>query len=72
LLTFEIQIQKLLALLTVKRKTKGEKLNVEDLELAMAEEYRQNFRNNMNTSTSKGKILLLNQGLCYNCGKPGH
>jgi predicted Zn-ribbon and HTH transcriptional regulator len=71
-LILDIATDEYKATLTVERKMKGEKLTVEDLELAMTEEYRQNSRNKMNTFTSKGEMLLMNQGVCYNCGKPGH
>jgi hypothetical protein len=71
-LTLDIATDEYKATLTIKRKMKGEKLTVEDLELAMTEEYHQNFRNKASISTSKGEMLLVNQGVCYKCGKPGH
>jgi hypothetical protein len=37
----------------------------------MTEEYRQNFRDKTNTPTSEGEMLLINQGVCYNCRKSG-
>jgi hypothetical protein len=37
----------------------------------MTEEYRQNFRDKTNAPTSEGEMLLINQGVCYNCRKSG-
>jgi gag-polypeptide of LTR copia-type len=59
--------------LTVERKLKGNKLTVQDLEMAMVEEYRQFTRSQFCKESSEGELLLFQfQGSCCNCGKLGH
>jgi hypothetical protein len=61
------------AILTVKRKIKGDSLTVDDLERVMSEEFRQLTRNQVRPSVQEDEMLLFkNPGACYNCGKLGH
>jgi hypothetical protein len=61
------------AILTVKRKIKGDALTVDDLERVMSKEFRQLTRNQVRPNVQEGEMLLFqNSGACYNCGKLGH